>query len=65
MIAEVDGLIVDEQGGFHRLRGCRNQILSLIFLPLLSEARIRCMIFWYKLMCIVQCMKEVTEEDST
>ena len=28
LIAEEDGLIVDEQGGFRKLRGCRDQILS-------------------------------------
>ena len=32
LIAEEDGLIVDEQGGFRKLRGCRDQILSLILL---------------------------------
>ena len=32
MIAEEDGLIVDKQGGFCKLRGCRDQILSMILL---------------------------------
>ena len=31
-VAEEEGLIADEQGGFRKQRGCRNQVLSLVLL---------------------------------
>ena len=38
MIAEEDGLIVDEQGGFRKLSACRDQILSFKLI-LLAQTR--------------------------
>ena len=31
-VAEEEGLIADEQGGFRKQRGCRDQVLSLVLL---------------------------------
>ena len=30
MVAEGEGLIAEEQGGFRKMRGCRDQVLSLV-----------------------------------
>ena len=38
LIAEEDGLIVDEQGGFRKLSACRDQILSFKLI-LLAQTR--------------------------
>ena len=32
MVAEEEGLIAKEQGGFRKMRGCRDQVLSLVLL---------------------------------
>ena len=31
-VAEEEGLIAEEQGGFQKMRGCRDQVLSLVLL---------------------------------
>ena len=31
-VAEEEGLIAEEQGGFHKQRGCRDQVLTLVLL---------------------------------
>ena len=31
-VAEEEGLIADEQGGFRKQRGCRDQVMSLVLL---------------------------------
>ena len=31
-VAEEEGLIAEEQGGFRKQRGCRDQVLSLVLL---------------------------------
>ena len=31
-VAEEEGLIAEEQGGFHKQRGCRDQVLPLVLL---------------------------------
>ena len=32
IVADEGGLIAEEQGGFHKRRGCREQLLSLLLL---------------------------------
>ena len=39
LVAEEDGLIAEEQGGLHKQRGCRDQILSLILLGQMEMAK--------------------------
>ena len=34
MVAEGEGLLAEEQGGFQKMRGCRDQVLSLVSLAL-------------------------------
>ena len=39
-MAEEKGLITEEQGGFHKGRGCRHQLLSLVLLGWLGKLTI-------------------------